>query len=194
VLLLGALLQRGRSDVVDAPQKRWHVEAPAAPSEAPSWELPDPRGATHTSADLAGRPVLLNFWASWCPPCLDEMPSLQRLVAAMKGTDLVVVAVTLDEDWDAAALAMERTGFGDDVLVLLDPDRKVAHSFGTFKVPETYLVDRQGRIAHRFVGPKDWNDPQLIADVKAFVRAGEEEGEGEGGEGEEPPMNADGSR
>jgi len=169
VLVFGTLLQRGRPDVTAQPQERWHAETPEVPTVAPRWSLEDAGGIAHTSDELLGSPVLLNFWASWCPPCLDEMPSLQGLVEALAETDLVVVAVTLDEEWDAAVTAMERTAFGKDVVVVRDADRAVAHSYGTFKVPETYLIDREGRIAHRFVGPRDWSDPQLIEDVKAFV-------------------------
>ncbi len=146
-----------------------HGERSAAPQVAPAWTLEDAAGASHTLADLAGRPVLLNFWASWCPPCLDEMPSLQGLVGAMADTELAVVAVTLDENWADAQLAMQRTGFGEDVLVLIDADGAMAATYGTHKVPETYLVDPQGRIVHRFVGPREWDDPQLVSDVRAFA-------------------------
>ena len=180
-LLFGALLLWGNPDESPTLHQSWHAETHEVPVVAPSWTLADREGTQHASADLLGKPVLVNFWASWCPPCLDEMPSLQGLVAATAGTDLVVVAPTLDEEWEAAVTAMQRTGFGEGVLVVHDADRAVAHSFGTFKVPETYLIDREGRIAHRFVGPRDWNDPQLIEDVKAFVQQG----------GMKPQMNAD---
>ena len=174
MLLFGALLQRGNPDLPSTSNEPGHAALPDTPSTAPSWSLADWQGVSHTSTDLLGKPVLLNFWASWCPPCLDEMPSLQGLVVAMAGTDLIVVAPTLDEEWDEALTAMQRTGFGEGVLVVQDADRAVAHSFGTTKVPETYLIDREGRIAHRFVGPRDWSDPQLIEDVKAFAGRGGE--------------------
>ncbi len=139
------------------------------PREAPPYSLPDREGVAHSLADLSGRPVLLNFWASWCPPCLDEMPSLQKLAKDLEGTDLAIVAVTLDESWDDATGAMEKTGFGEGILVLADPKREVALAFGTEKVPETYLIDRQGRIVHQFIGPRDWREPTLVADIGSFA-------------------------
>jgi len=179
VMLLGTLLIRG------GPETSSTNAAPHAsvagvgdtPRTAPAYSLRDRDGVEHTLADLAGRPVLLNFWASWCPPCLDEMPSLQALADGLSETDLVVVAVTLDESWADATGAMGKTGFGEGVLVLADPERAVANAFGTLKVPETYLIDRQGQIVHQFIGPRDWRDPDLITDMQSFASGSPTKGE-----------------
>ncbi len=171
VLVFGALLVRGApgtSTPSDDPRAAMSTTGDA-PRTAPAFTLKDRDGAEYSLADLAGRPVLLNFWASWCPPCLDEMPSLQKLTADLAGTDLAVVAVTLDENWADAVGAMEKTGFGEGILVVADHDRAVAHEYGTFKVPETYLIDRQGRIVHQFIGPREWSDPTLAKDMLAFA-------------------------
>lgn len=171
VLILGALLVRGAPKSTPAPSnlRAGMAEHGDGPRAAPAYSLPDREGVEHRLADLSGRPVLLNFWASWCPPCLDEMPSLQELAQELEGTDLAIVAVTLDENWDDAAVAMEKTGFGEGILVLADPERAVAQAFGTEKVPETYLIDRQGRIVHQFIGPRDWREPTLVADIGSFA-------------------------
>lgn len=175
VLLFGALLVRGAPETSTAPDDPHGAAMTATgdgPRTAPAFTLEDHDGADHSLSDLAGRPVLLNFWASWCPPCLDEMPSLQELTGELAGTDLVLVAVTLDESWDDAVGAMAKTGFGEGILVLGDHDRAVAHEYGTFKVPETYLIDRQGQIVHQFIGPRDWGDPTLAQDMVAFAGTG----------------------
>lgn len=174
VLIFGALLVRGAPESTPMPSSPHSgMSDPGdSPREAPAFSLPDREGVVHSLAELSGRPVLLNFWASWCPPCLDEMPSLQKLANELAGTDLVIVAVTLDENWDDANGALEKTGFGEGALVLADPKRAVAHEYGTEKVPETYLIDREGQIVHLFVGPRDWRDPTLVADIRGFADLG----------------------
>ncbi len=143
----------------------------AGPDEAAAvaFSLPDRDGTMHHLADFEGRPILLNFWASWCPPCLDEMPSLQRLTQALSDTDMAVIAVTLDTSWEDVDRVLEQTGFGQGALLLMDADRAVAGSYGTFKVPETYLIDARGRIVHHVKGARIWDDEQTIADLRAFA-------------------------
>ena len=141
------------------------------PSEAPVFQLPDRQGTLHGLDEFVDRPVVLNFWASWCPPCLDEMPALQKMSKALSDTELAVVAVTLDESWADAESAMEKVGFGEGILLLRDEDRSVAASYGTIKVPETYLIDRERRIVHRFQGAKEWDSAKFIGDLRGFVES-----------------------
>jgi peroxiredoxin len=168
VLVAGLLLLKagGPADEVPLVDASPHGSVPQV---APTFSLPDREGTTHGLEQFVGRPVLLNFWATWCPPCLDEMPALQKMITALADTDLVVVAISLDENWDVVAPVLQQTGFGSGVLLLLDPDRAVAEQFGTFKVPETYLIDRQGTILHRYQGAKAWDSEPFLEDLRAFV-------------------------
>jgi peroxiredoxin len=108
-----------------------------------------------------GQVVLVNFWATWCPPCVEELPSLMTLQERMKGRGLVVVGVSIDVDGDAyhRFLKLHNINF----VTVRDPEQKVASMYGTSGWPETYIIDRQGVLRRKFVGPVDWNAPDVIA-------------------------------
>ncbi len=169
VLVVGWLLIRAGDSREVIPAMEANPHGQEIPEHAPAFSLPDRDGVAHTLDELAGRPVLINFWATWCPPCLDEMPALQRMIAALGDTDLAVVAISLDESWEPVGPVLEQTGFGEGALLLLDPDRAVAQSYGTFKVPETYLIARDGRILHRYQGAKAWDSEAFLNDLRAFI-------------------------
>ena len=108
-----------------------------------------------------GQVVLVNFWATWCPPCVEELPSLMTLQERMKGRGVVVVGVSIDVDGDAyhRFLKLHNINF----VTVRDPEQKVASMYGTSGWPETYIIDRQGVLRRKFVGPVDWNAPDVIA-------------------------------
>ena len=108
-----------------------------------------------------GQVVLVNFWATWCPPCVEELPSLMTLQERMKGRGLVVVGVSIDVDGDAYHRFLKLHGI--NFVTVRDPDQKVAGMYGTSGWPETYIIDRQGVLRRQFVGPVDWNAPDVIA-------------------------------
>lgn len=165
------LVLQGRSRIPEGAEDwgRSPSTGPEVPGMAPPFQLPDASGTLHGLDELEGRPVVLNFWASWCPPCLDEMPALQRMSGELADTELAVVAITLDETWADAQGAMAKAGFGEGMLLLQDADRAVATSFGTVKVPETYLIDRNRNIVHRFQGAKEWDSEKFVTDLRGFV-------------------------
>jgi len=119
---------------------------------------------------LRGKIVVLNFWASWCPPCVEELPSLLQLQKNFQGKDVVVLAVSVDEDADAYHKFLKDHGV--DLLTVRDPgkqfedgkgvDAPVASRYGTFRFPETYIIDRKGIIRRKFIGPIDWNQPEIV--------------------------------
>ena len=88
-----------------------------------------------------GHPVLLNFWATWCPPCVDEVPALEDLARRLKGTDMRMLAVSVDDDWDQIRRFFAK---GSDIGVLLDTSHDVPKKFGTEKYPETFMIDAAG--------------------------------------------------
>jgi cytochrome c biogenesis protein CcmG/thiol:disulfide interchange protein DsbE len=107
-----------------------------------------------------GQVVLVNFWATWCPPCVEELPSLMTLQERMKGR-VVVVGVSIDVDGDAYHRFLKLHGI--NFVTVRDPDQKVAGMYGTSGWPETYIIDRQGVLRRKFVGPVDWNAPDVVA-------------------------------
>lgn len=140
---------------------------------APAFELPDSAGQTHTLSEYRGKVVFLNFWASFCEPCKEEMPSMEALVRQYQEQGFVMVAVSHDPE------KADMDGFMNQFLpgqrsamtVLWDPDASVAQSYGTELIPETYIIDREGRIVARFVNAYDWTRPEVKTLIEALIRA-----------------------
>jgi cytochrome c biogenesis protein CcmG, thiol:disulfide interchange protein DsbE len=127
-------------------------------SSAPDFTLQD--GARTVSLhDFKGKTVLLNFWATWCPPCVQEMPSLVQLQQRMKDKGVVVLAVSLDVDESAYKHFI--TKHNVELLTLRDPDQKSNSLYGTYKFPETFVIDPSGKIRRKFIGAVDWNSAEI---------------------------------
>lgn len=105
-----------------------------------------------------GKTVVLNFWASWCPPCLEEFPSLMQLEERVP--NVVVLAVSFDTD-DEAYRQYVTENHLDDMVVVRDATQKSNLAFGTTRPPETYIIDGQGRIRRKFIGAQDWTSPEI---------------------------------
>jgi len=114
-------------------------------------------GASKLS-DLHGKVVVLNFWASWCPPCLEEFPSLMQLQQQLP--NVVVLAVSFDTDADAYRQYVANNNLRD-MVITLDLSQKSNLAFGTTRPPETYIIDPQGRIRRKFIGAQDWTSPEI---------------------------------
>ena len=131
---------------------------------APDFTLPALNGGSLSLHDFRRQVVVLNFWATWCPPCVDEAPGLERFAEQMRHQGVAVMGVSVDEDVEALQTfaAQQHLSF----LILRDPDQSIAHRYGTFKFPETYIVDQDGKVAEKLIGAVDWQDPRLIAFVQ----------------------------
>jgi cytochrome c biogenesis protein CcmG/thiol:disulfide interchange protein DsbE len=109
--------------------------------------------------EFRGKTVVLNFWATWCPPCVEEMPSLVKLQSDLKGR-VVVLAVSVDEDERSYRTFLKKNNV--DLLTVRDPQQKSNELYGTFKFPETYIIDRNGLVQRKFIGPVDWTRPDVV--------------------------------
>ncbi|MDP2834082.1 MAG: TlpA disulfide reductase family protein [Pseudomonadota bacterium] len=147
------------------------MEAYAVPLKAPNFELRGLAGETRSKRDYRGRVVLLNFWASWCPPCREEFPSLERLQQALGGRDFTVLAIAVADSETAVGRFLEGRRPAFDVL--LDDERKTAADYRSPGVPVTYLLDRQGRLLAGKTGPRQWDGPEMQALIRAAIRAGQ---------------------
>ena len=137
---------------------------------APAFELPRLDGGAKLSLDeLRGRVVLLNFWATWCKPCEAEMPAMQRLANELAGTDFELIAVSVDASPDEVRAFRERLGLRFPIL--LDPDKRVASAYQSYRYPESYLIDRDGRILSRYIGPRDWDSAAYRDRIRALAVA-----------------------
>ena len=137
------------------------------PYPAPALELPDTRDARRSLEDHRGNVVLVNFWASWCPPCLVEIPSMARLAQQLGNKGLVVLAVNVGESEFKAARALDMLGFTQPSL--LDGSGHAAKAWGVTIYPTSFLVDSEGRIRFRALGPLEWDDPEVIEAVEALI-------------------------
>lgn len=121
-------------------------------------------------ASVKGKVVLINFWASWCNPCVQEFPSMLKLMERFKD-DLVLVAVSTDESKDEAVRFANTLGVkGQNVYLVWDPARKVADQYGVQRIPESYLVGRDGKLVRKIVGVEDWAIPQSFEFFEALTK------------------------
>jgi cytochrome c biogenesis protein CcmG, thiol:disulfide interchange protein DsbE len=142
-------------------QPRGQYAAPALGETVPNFTLRNDDGKVVALGDYRGQVVVLNFWATWCPPCIEEMPSLNRLAEHYEGKGLVVIGLSVDEDADAYSefLASNQIKF----LTLRDAARNTSDRYGTRRFPETYIINREGRRARKVIGSLDWTGPQMIS-------------------------------
>jgi peroxiredoxin len=137
-------------------------------SSAPAFTLPQRPGPGDTSlASLRGQVVLLNFWATWCEPCEREMPAMERLHEKLSPEGLRLVAVSVDETSDV--VEQFRTRFGLSFEILWDADKRVANTYQAFKYPETLLIDRDGVVVERYIGPREWDSPLYEARLRRLL-------------------------
>lgn len=129
------------------------------------FNLPSKTGLVSLDS-LKGKVILLNFWATWCPPCREEMPSMEKLHQKMAGrSDFVIIAVNVDkEGWPAVDGFLKRLPVTFPILI--DPDGRLAKSYGTELLPESYLIDKKGIIVQKYEGPEDWTTPDILQEVE----------------------------
>jgi len=113
-----------------------------------------------TLDQFRGKVVVLNFWATWCPPCLEELPSLIQMQQRTRNEGVVVLAISIDEDSDAYHRFLKEHDV--DLLTVRDPKQKVPTIYGTTGWPETYIIDRNGILRRKFVGAVDWDSPEIL--------------------------------
>jgi peroxiredoxin len=139
-----------------------------AGSEAPGFRLPSLAGGEVDLASQRGKVVVLNFWATWCPPCVAEMPSLERVHRALGPEGLSVVTVSADEDEGELKQFVSQHAL--TVPVLRDPGGRVAGgAYRTTGYPETFVLDRAGRLLQHVVGPAEWDSPERLADFRRLL-------------------------
>lgn len=126
------------------------------PAPVPETEFTDPEGGTHSLRDYRGKVVLLNFWATWCYPCREEMPSLDALQAEMGGEDFQVVTIAAGHNPPPSIRKFLTEAKVENLPVLLDPRQALAREMGVLAMPVTILIDRDGNEIARLIGGADW--------------------------------------
>ena len=152
---------------------QWRSTVPGVPGGdgrmAADFTLENLDGGSLSLASLRGKVIFLNFWATWCAPCRDEMPSMQLLDDAMRGDPgFVMLAVSQDERGRQVVKPfVDKNGFR--FKVLLDPDGRLASSYGLTGVPETFIIDRTGRIVAHHMGAFDWSRADVREALKQIL-------------------------
>ena len=143
-------------------------QVPRTPTAALDFELESLQGGRVSLRSYQGRVVFLNFWATWCPPCRAEMPSMQALYESLGNRDFEIVAVDLQEEKADVERFVQENGL--TFPVLLDTAGQVGGVYSVRNIPTTYLLDRQGNLVARWIGGRDWNDAESRALLDELLR------------------------
>lgn len=118
---------------------------------------------------LEGKIVLIHFWATWCPPCVEELPDLNKFWARFRGrNDIALYTISVDDSWAAIDEFKKKNPF--DLPVYRDPRAETARRFGTTKFPETYIANRKGRVLYHLANAIDWDAPEVMQNVEALLQ------------------------
>lgn len=142
-----------------------HERIVEAGDSAPDFTVTTDAGRAISVSKFGGKLLVLNFWASWCQPCIEETPSLSAFAEQYADKGVVVLAVSVDKDEQAYRKFVEkfRPAF------LTAHDLKVHEDYGTFAYPESYIIDASGKVLRKYVEPKNWMNPDVISDITSLL-------------------------
>ncbi len=165
-LVVGIVVALGLSIVL----LREEVAGPVSRGvEAPAFRLPVLGASSPVSLDqFRGKVILLNFWATWCKPCEDEMPAMDRLYRALQPEGFEMLAVSVDEESEPVETFRQRLGVSFPIL--LDPRQEVSRLYQTTGFPESLLIDGNGMIVERYVGPRDWDHAAYARRIRRLMK------------------------
>ena len=138
-------------------------------NQAPTFTLPDMNGKLVGLEDYRGKYVFLNFWATWCPPCRTEMPSMERLYEFLPADDFVMLAVNVEPN-GKESVGKFLKDHPHSFPILLDTNGMVQRQYGVFQFPETFVIDRNGQIVDRVVGARDWSSIEAIQYFSKLIK------------------------
>ena len=169
LMAVGVLYGIGLGPVHAAPAMPAPLAAETKAAPVPQTPFLDAAGGSHRMGDFRGHYVLLNLWATWCAPCVSELPALTRLQAAVPG--LKVVAVDVGHDKADAAAAFLKSHNVAQLGTYVDTELALLHAFGAYGLPTTVLIDPKGKEIATAQGPGEWASPQSIAYFKALTKS-----------------------
>ncbi len=136
--------------------------------KAPEFKADDLSGKSVSLSSFKGKPILLNFWATWCPYCKEERPYLNSLYKEYKGRDLVIIAVSVDKSGETVKRFLKRVPL--DFIILHDNDNKASGLYGVYSLPTSFLIDRKGIIKNKFMGMRDWTEESSKKIIDALIK------------------------
>lgn len=141
---------------------------------APNFSITTSSGQTVTPRNFGGKVLVLNFWASWCAPCVEEAPSLNQFAKTFKDSGVVVLGVSVDRNEQLYDKFVKR--FGVQYPLARDPEQNLSYRYGTYKIPESYIIDRNGKVVRKYAGLPErdgqaisWMDPELVGFVRSLL-------------------------
>jgi len=145
-----------------------HETVVNAGDKAPSFSITADNGKTYSAGDFAGGKLLLvNFWATWCPPCIEEIPGLNELSRQLGPKGLVILGISQDKDETAYKQFLQKNPLAFPTV--RDPSEDIQLSYGTIQIPESYLIDRNGRVIEKYISSQPWASPQMIEHVSSLL-------------------------
>jgi cytochrome c biogenesis protein CcmG/thiol:disulfide interchange protein DsbE len=142
-----------------------HERIVVAGDTAPSFSLKADNGRNVSVPHFGGKLLILNFWASWCGPCIEETPSLSKLAQDYAGKGVVVLGVSVDKDLQAYQRFLQKYSPG----FLTVRDLEIHEDYGSFMYPETYIIDAKSRVLMKIAEPVDWNDPKVTGYIDSLL-------------------------
>lgn len=144
-----------------------HENIVNAGDTAPGFSIQTDSGKTITARDFGGKLLLLNFWATWCATCIEEIPDLNQMARELTPKGLVVLGVSVDKDEAAYRNFLQRSPLA--YLTARDPEEKINLSYGTVQYPESYLIDRNGKVIEKFISSQTWAKPEMIQHLQSLM-------------------------
>lgn len=171
LLIIFFLHATGAVSTEQTPPKLGHqLNELSVPFDAPDFNLQDMDENSFTLKDFKGKVLLINFWATWCPPCRREMPSMERLYKKMKNTDFTVIAINQLESPDHVFAYMGDLGTDPTFTILFDEESRISEAYKVVGLPTTYLVDKKGKVRYRAIGGREYDHlevEKIIRDLLA---------------------------
>ncbi len=152
------------------PKLGYQLTALSKTVPAPGFTLKDMDGKKFSLKDYRGKVVLLNFWATWCPPCRREMPSIERLHQYFKGKDFVVLALNQMESGDQVFTFTGDLGVDLTFPILFDKDSSVSRAYGVQGLPTTYIIDKKGNVRFRAIGGREFDHPEVEKQILQLMQ------------------------
>lgn len=135
---------------------------------APDFTLMDRKGKSWTLSELKGQVIFINFWATWCPPCREEMPSMEYLYTTQPTDKFKMLAILNKDDPVLADIFVKKLGI--TMPILTDQDNTVGLQYGLTGLPETFIVDKKGVLRKKFIGPAQWGAPKIRHMLEGYIR------------------------